>query len=309
MEVVSHINLVKRLFLRSVDVGRRLIRLGLLPGCFDVASEALTEGSRRRTPEHRAADERAYDNLVIVAKQVQLFMFTKCNVQAVTLQALHLSESKQYATLASVPIGAANSWSLNTVSGTNNGVKKTTKSYGASEEVFCVFGASSDSKQVGDVIVPINRLMAVTFLNAEKGRLRRDRRRLRGEAFTPPAPVDDASLVVGVHAAAHEQVGGRGHTDVGQRGAGDHDRSEHESDASVVGGGSGSNDDDSGSAPSASPATARRVLRLQAEPKALPSAARSDGCGAAGPAPTGSRPVRSTAHPGVSAEDGRAAEP
>ena len=92
VEGVSHINLVKRLLLSNSDVGRRLIRLGLLQGCPDAASEALTEGSRRRTPEQRAAEKRAYDNLGIVAKHAQLFMFTKCNVQAVTLQALHLAE-------------------------------------------------------------------------------------------------------------------------------------------------------------------------------------------------------------------------
>ena len=206
-------------------------------------------------------------------------------------------------------IGAANIWTLHTVSGTHNGVKKTTKSYGALVEAYCAFGASSESNQVGDVIVPINRHMAVTFLNAEKGRLRRDRRSRRGEAPTPPAPADAASLAVTGHAAAHEQVGGRGHADVGQRGASKHDGGEHESDTLVVGSSSGSDDDDSRSPPSASPAMARRVSRLQAEPTALLSAARSGGCGAAGPAPTGSRPGRATAHPGVSAEDGSVSEP
>jgi len=68
---------------------------------------------------------------------------------------------------------------------------------------------------VGDVILPINRHMAVTFQYAEKGRLRRDRRRRRGGALTPPESAEDASLVETDHAAAHEQVGGRGHADVG----------------------------------------------------------------------------------------------
>ena len=59
VESVSHIKLVKRLFLSNAVVGRRLIRLCLLPGCPDAASETLTEGTRRRTPEQRAAEKRA----------------------------------------------------------------------------------------------------------------------------------------------------------------------------------------------------------------------------------------------------------
>jgi len=132
--VVPSVNLLKRLLLRQVDVGRRLIRFGDLPRCPDASIEALAEGLERHMPEQRAADRRSYANLVVVSEHAQLLQFSKCSFQAVALQARHPAEIQQYATLVSVAIAASNRWTLHTVSGTNEGNKKRTKSYGASVE-------------------------------------------------------------------------------------------------------------------------------------------------------------------------------
>eukprot|EP00168_Porphyra_purpurea_P018691 TRINITY_DN7097_c0_g1_i1.p2 TRINITY_DN7097_c0_g1~~TRINITY_DN7097_c0_g1_i1.p2 ORF type:complete len:349 (-),score=24.91 TRINITY_DN7097_c0_g1_i1:971-2017(-) len=229
-------------------------------------------------------------------------MFNKCNVQAVVLQALHLFETKQNATLASVAISVANSWTLHTISGTNSAVKKTTKSYGASVEAYCSFGAFPESSQVGDVIVPINRHMAVTFLNAEKSRLHRHRRRRRGQPLTTLVSVDITSPAATDHATAHGQVSGRLPGALGQRGAGDPDGSASESDASVVCSSSGSDGNDSGAPPSELPAAARRAsARPQSAQSVVQLAARTGGSEAAGRAPTGARPSPVTTPPAVSA--------
>lgn len=179
------VSLVGRLFFSEPLVGQRLVRLGLLPRCPDSAAEAiLTDVRQRRTPDQRAADKQAYERLVVVAKYAELLKFNRVNLRVMVLQALHLAETQQYATLASVAISATNSWTLHTVSGTNQGSKKTNKSYSASVEAYCAFGAEATSSLLDEVVVPIHRHVAVTFLEAEKGRERRTQR-LRLEVCVP----------------------------------------------------------------------------------------------------------------------------
>lgn len=190
---LTGVNLVGRLFFNEPLVGQRLVRLGLLPGCPDAAAEAtLTDVRQRRTPDQRAADKQAYERLVVVAKYAELLKFNRVNLRVMVLQALHLAETKQYATLASVAISATNSWTLHTVSGTNQGSKKTTQSYSASVEAYGAFGAEATSSLLDGVVVPIHRHVAVTFLEAEKGRERRTQRRRLGVGVSTGAAANIA---------------------------------------------------------------------------------------------------------------------
>jgi len=201
-----------------VDIGRRLVRLGLVPGCPSAAAEALDDGPVRRMPEQRAAEKRAYNDLVDVAKHAQLFQLCMAVVQAVALKALHLAEIKQYALLASVAISASNSWTLHTVSGTNKGVKMTIKSHGASVEAYCAFGASPESSQADGIILPIIRHIAATILSAESGRFCSHRRPRRGQpspppnaaSFTPPPPAQMDAAVARVSGTSSFPVVQRG---------------------------------------------------------------------------------------------------
>jgi len=204
--------------------------------------------------------------LVGVAKHAQLFQFSMANVQAVALQALHLSENKQYATLASVAISASNSWTLHIVSGTNQRVKRTTKFYGSSAEGYCAFGASPERSQPDGIILPINRHMAVTFPNAEKGRFRRHRRRRRGQPLPPPEAAGITLLPPAYLDADVARVGGKSLSPEVQRGA-VRDSGAPDSHASGVFR-SGSSEDGGGS-------DARSSSSLQAAQRAPAQAVRS----------------------------------
>ena len=299
--VVPPVNLVKRLLLSQVDVGRRLIRVGVLPGRPDASIEALAEGPERHMPEKRPAHKRPYANLVVVYKHAQLFQFSKCNVHAVALQAVHLTEIQQYATLARVAIAAANSWTLHTVSGTNHGIQKTTKSYGASVEAYCAFGASSESTQVGSVIVQINRHMAVTVLNAEKGPFRRHRRRRRGQPLPASTTALDAAAAEADQTVVREQNGGQAPLPSRLRGDSDQAGGDPDSDESAVGGSSGSDRDDLDEPPSASlAATPRAPARNVSAATASSAAPRTTRSPAASRPQTGARTGQTSAPPRTS---------
>jgi len=172
-DFVTAQNLVMRLFFGITDVATRLMRLGCLPGCPDAAAEAARGGPNARTPLQRAADQQAYKRLAMIARYAELWGFSKDNQCAIATQALHLAETKQYATVASVAIAASSAWTMHTVSATNVGVKTTSAAYAKSVKLFFQFAAEPDSQQPGGVVVPVNRYVVVTFLRSEQARPKR----------------------------------------------------------------------------------------------------------------------------------------
>jgi len=172
-DYVTAQNLVMRLFFGVTDVATRLMRLSCLPGCPDATSEAAAGGPSARTPAQRAADQQAYKRLAAIARYAEMWGFNKDNQCAIATQALHLAETKQYATVSSVAIAAASAWTMHTASATNSGVKTTSAAYAKSVKLFCESGAEPDSQQPGGVVVPVNRYVVFTFLRAEQARPKR----------------------------------------------------------------------------------------------------------------------------------------
>jgi len=172
-DFVTAQNLVMRLFFGSTDVATRLMRLDCLPGCPDAAAEAARGGPNARTPLQRAADQQAYKRLAAIFRYAELWGFSKDNLCAIATQALHLAETKQYATVASVDIAASSAWTMHTVSATNVGVQTTSAAYAKSVKLFCQFAAEPDSQQPGGVVVPVNRYVVVTLLRSEQARPKR----------------------------------------------------------------------------------------------------------------------------------------
>jgi len=162
-----------------MDVATRLMRLGCLPGCPDVAAEVARGGPNARTPLQRAADQQAYKCLAAIARYAELWGFSKDNLCAIATQALHLAETRQYATAASVAISASSAWTMHTVRATNVGANTTIAAYAKSVKLFCQFEAELDSQQRGGVVVPVNRTVVVAFLRSEKARPKRTGVRLR----------------------------------------------------------------------------------------------------------------------------------
>jgi len=172
-DYVTAKNLVMRLFFGVPDIATRLMRLGCLPGCPDAVAEAAVGGPNARTPLQRAADQQAYKKLVAIARYAELWGFDKPNLCAVVKQALHLSETKQFATVASIAITAASAWTMHTASATNSGVKSTSVAYAKSVKLFCQFASNPESQQPGGVVLPVNRYVVVTFLRSEQARPKR----------------------------------------------------------------------------------------------------------------------------------------
>jgi len=172
-DYVTAKNLVMRLFFGVPDVATRLMRLGCLPGCPEAVDEAAAGGPNARTPLQRAADQQAYKKLVAIARYAELWGFDNPNLCAVVKQALHLAETKQFVTVASVAIAAASAWKMQTESATNSGVKSTSVAYAKSVNLYCQFASNPESQQPGGVVLPVNRNVVVTLLRSEQARPKR----------------------------------------------------------------------------------------------------------------------------------------
>ena len=164
---------VMRLFFGAMDVATRLMRLGCLPGCPDVAAEVASGGPNARTPLQRAADPQAYKCLAAIAQYAELWGFSKDNLCAIATQALHLAKTRQYATVASVAISASSAWKMHTVRATNVGAKTTIAAYANYVKLFCQVAAEPDSQQPGGVVVPVNRYVVAAFLRSDQARPKR----------------------------------------------------------------------------------------------------------------------------------------
>ena len=191
---------MRRLFLSAAAEANRVFRLGCLPGCADAAISAAgvptqrvvplpTGAPPRRTTAELAKDRDAYLHVVTLSQYAQIFALSKSNVKAVVMQAVHLAETGQHATVVSTTIKMINTWALHTVSGTTSGVKQTMLDYCASIEHFCNWAATPLSSQPDGVVVPVSRHVVVVFLEFEKERerstLRRPPKRRR---LAPPPP-------------------------------------------------------------------------------------------------------------------------
>jgi len=118
-----------------------------------------------------------------------MFALSASNVKALVMQAVHLAETGQHAIVVSTAIKVINTWALHTVSGTTSGVKQTMLDYVASIEDFCHWAAATPTCQPDGVIVPINRHVAVAFLEVEKERERSTTRRPpKRRRLAPPPP-------------------------------------------------------------------------------------------------------------------------
>lgn len=189
----------------NTNVGRRLIRLGCLPGCADAETTAdgtpvarvvpLPSGSPpRRAPVELSRDKHAYTHLVTIAQYAELFQLSKTNVQAVVVQGLHLAETGQHGAVVSAASELTNTWALHTVSGTHSGVKQTMKDYVASIRLYCEWAETSAAGNPDGIIVPVNRNEVVAFLEVEKNRERSSRRRpAKRPRLTPPPRVARAA--------------------------------------------------------------------------------------------------------------------
>jgi len=166
-------NIILRLFFRVFDMATRLMRLGCLPGCPDASVEAARGGPNARTPLQCAAEQQAYKGLAAIARYTELWGFRKDSQGAIATQALHLSETKRYATVASVAIAASSAWTMHTVSATNFGVQTTSAAYAKPVKLFCQFAAGPDSQQPDGVVVPVNQYVVVTFVPSEQTRPKR----------------------------------------------------------------------------------------------------------------------------------------
>ena len=168
-------NLVGRLFLRAAAEASRLIRLGCLCGCAneDISAAGVptqrvvplpTGAPPRPTPAELAKDRNAYLHVVTLAQYAQMFALSDSNVKAVVMQAVHLAETGQHATVVSTTIKVINTWALHTVSGTTSGKKQTMLDYCASIEGFCNWAATPPASQPDGVVVPVSRHVVVAFL-------------------------------------------------------------------------------------------------------------------------------------------------
>jgi len=193
-------NLVGRLFLSSAADANRIFRLGCLPGCADATTSTSgvatlpivtlpTGAPPRRTPVELSKDRDAYLHVATFAQYAQICSLSVSNVKALVMQAVHLSETGQHANVVSTAIKVINMWALHTLSGTTSGVKNTMLDYVASIENFCNWAAATPACQHDGVIVPVNRHVAVAFLEFEKKRERSTTRRPpKRRRLAPPPP-------------------------------------------------------------------------------------------------------------------------
>jgi len=169
-------NLVGRLFLRAAAEASRLIRLGCLSGCAneDICAAGVpkqrvvplpTGAPPRRTPAELAKDLEAYLHVVTLGHYAKMFALSESNVEAVVIQAVHLAETVQNATVVSATIKVINTWALHTVSGTTSGVKQKMLDYYASMKDFCNRAAAPPASQPDGVVVPVSRHVVVAFLD------------------------------------------------------------------------------------------------------------------------------------------------
>jgi len=172
-DYVTAKNLVMRLFFGVPDVATCLVRLGYLPGCPDAVAETAAGGPNASTPLQRAADQQASETLVAIARYAELWGFDKPNLCAVVKQALHLAETKQFATVSRVAIAPASAWTMHTASATNSRVKSTSVAYARFVRLFCQFASNTESQQPGDVVLPVNLYVIVTLLRSEQARPKR----------------------------------------------------------------------------------------------------------------------------------------
>ena len=217
-------NLVGRLFLSSAADADQIIRLGCLPGCADATTSTAgvatprivplqTGAPPRRTPAELSKNRDAYLHVVTLAQYALMFALAASNVKALVMQAVHIAETGQHAVVVSTAIKVINTWALHTVSGTTSGVKQTMLDYVASIEDFCHWAAATPTCQPDGVIVPINRHVAVAFLEIEKELERSTTRRppKRCRLAPPPPPRgSDATSSAGAGTTSGEISGGGG---------------------------------------------------------------------------------------------------
>jgi len=198
-EWVTECNMVFCHFLDNTNVGRRLTRLGCLPGSANAETTAdgepvarvvpLPSGSPpRRAPAELAWEKHAYTHLVTIAQYAEMFRPSKTNVQAVVVQGLHLSETGQHAAIVSAAIELTSTWAMHTVISTHSGVKQTMKDYVASIPLYCEWAETSAAGTPDGIIVTVSRNEVVAFLEVEKIRERSSRRRPAKRLRLTPSP-------------------------------------------------------------------------------------------------------------------------
>jgi len=193
-------NLVGRLFLSSAADANRMMCLGCLLDCADAKTSSArvatpriaplpTGEPPRRTPVELSKERDAYLHVVTLAQYAQMSSLSARNVKPLVMQGVHLAETGQHANFVRNSIKVINTWAMHTVSGATSGVKQTMLDYVASIEDFCNWTAATPACQPDGVIVPVNRHVAVAFLELEKDRERSTTRRPpKHHHLAPPPP-------------------------------------------------------------------------------------------------------------------------